>query len=555
MAEVHLATVGAMASGAKLAAIKTLHPNYAETARIKKLFADEASIGNQLYHPNIIQTYEFGDVDGVDFIALEYVHGKTLRELLLERALPVEVALYVMIQAAAGIGFAHRCRDSLGKEMNIVHRDISPKNILVSYEGQVKIADFGIARAQIAESETRTGEIKGTVSYMAPEQLRGSAVGPQADVYALGVTLFEVLTRQRLPEAGSPDYTAMARFKENRAIPTLDHWVPGLSKNLDGLLAQALAPRPEDRFADGDVFYRAILRIFEQLPDPLTMSEAISREMRLAFPNEVLRPPLAGFQLGSVSSQASIILPMPLDQPDGRGTANVTAMAPDPIRRAASEDTTHVPEDALGGPEQGGLIRALTVTELHESRPVTRFEVAQNKTKFSTWVFVLTLAMTLGAGVVLLRSDFLKRATAPGNGSVPAGIIDAAVIARAPAADSAARSASAPDAAAIRLSDSTNSALPSTVAASIHWRILSQPANAEVWVSGQKVGLTPLVWQVPAALQSAGSIRLKKRGYLSATRNADLTQAGRLKIRLTPKARTKPADAITLPHVEGLKPP
>lgn len=235
----------------RMVAIKRILPNIAEEADFKSMFIDEAKLSVLLSHANIAQVYELGDLHGSLYIAMEYVAGKDLR-FVFERArkhqdpLPIPLVCHVIQRVAEGLDHAHRKKDQAGRELNIVHRDVSPQNVLLSYDGEVKVIDFGIAKAAGWGTNTQTGVLKGKFGYMSPEQVMGEKVDRRSDVFALGVCLYELLTGERLFQ-GESDFSVLekvANVDVQRGSPKLH----GLPDDLAGIVSRALAKSPEDRY-------------------------------------------------------------------------------------------------------------------------------------------------------------------------------------------------------------------------------------------------------------------------------------------------------------------
>ena len=205
MGEVYLARQSGLDGFQKLLVIKTLLPHLCEDEEFITMFKDEARVTAQLIHPNICQVFEFDQVGGVYYMCMEYLRGEDLRRLWKAceaHGTPLRVPLIcrIIADAASGLDFAHRLRDAKGEPYHIVHRDISPQNILVSWDGGVKIVDFGIARARDVHEEA--GVIKGKFAYMSPEQARGEPVDCRSDVFAAGIVLYElVCARPLLPHS------------------------------------------------------------------------------------------------------------------------------------------------------------------------------------------------------------------------------------------------------------------------------------------------------------------------------------------------------------------
>jgi len=251
MGEVYLARQRGLAGFQKLVVIKTLLPQLCDDEEFIAMFTDEARLSAQLIHPNICQVFEFDEIGGTYYIAMEYLRGEDLRRLFRAcqeqgRPIPVPLICRIVADAAAGLAFAHSLRDPAGRPYGIVHRDISPQNILVTLDGGVKIIDFGIAKAAGRSQHTRTGALKGKCSYMSPEQAAGESVDARADIFALGIVLHELLTGRRLFKADD-DAQTLARVRECR-VPPPSQVDPRIDPGLDRIALQALAKAPADRY-------------------------------------------------------------------------------------------------------------------------------------------------------------------------------------------------------------------------------------------------------------------------------------------------------------------
>ncbi|HVH44357.1 MAG TPA: serine/threonine-protein kinase [Labilithrix sp.] len=251
MADVFLATARGQMGFSKLAVVKRLKPSLAEETGFRRMFLDEARLAARLNHPNIVHTYEVGEQDGVYFIAMEYLEGQSLNAVLketLRRGTKIEphVAVRVVADALSGLGYAHELCDYDGRPLRIIHRDISPHNVFVTYDGHTKIVDFGIAKAALSSTETEVGVLKGKVAYMSPEQALGKRLDARADLFAMGIVLWELIAQRRLMTGQSAANTLHKLM--NEPIPRLAELVPGVDPALDALVARALERDPEDRF-------------------------------------------------------------------------------------------------------------------------------------------------------------------------------------------------------------------------------------------------------------------------------------------------------------------
>lgn len=251
MAEIFLANQIGIQGFEKLVVIKRVLPNLSATDDFITMFLDEARIAARLDHPSIVRIYDLGEENGQFFIAMEYIAGEDLASVIqqskrLHIPLPPEFVADVGIGAAEALMFAHEMEDQAGKHMNLVHRDVSPSNILVTYQGGAKLVDFGIARAESNVSKTEGGQVKGKTNYLSPEQIRGSKVDGRTDIFALGITLHELLTGERLFRRDNALQTMNAILRGEVTIPS--QLRPDIPPELDDIVMRALATEPEDRY-------------------------------------------------------------------------------------------------------------------------------------------------------------------------------------------------------------------------------------------------------------------------------------------------------------------
>src|SRR5437762_8741170 len=201
MAEIFLARGVSTTGVERYCVLKRILRDRASDVLFVRMFLDEARLAAQLQHPNIAQVYDIGKLGDSYFFTMEYVHGETVRALLhraqgLRRTLPINSVLTIVAGAAAGLHHAHVRVGIDGRALDIVHRDVSPSNLMVSYEGSVKLVDFGVAKAADRMSETRSGTVKGKISYLSPEQCRGQSIDRRSDLFALGIVFWETLTTE-----------------------------------------------------------------------------------------------------------------------------------------------------------------------------------------------------------------------------------------------------------------------------------------------------------------------------------------------------------------------
>ena len=253
MAQIWLARQTGIQGFQKLVVVKKILPHLSENEEFVQMFLDEARIAARLNHPNIVQIHDLGKIGEEYFIAMEFIHGEDVRRVWKQadavgRPLPVPLACRVVIGACEGLHYAHVKADDQGRPLGIVHRDVSPQNILVSFEGGVKVVDFGIAKAADQATSTRTGVLKGKYSYMSPEQAQGQKLDHRSDVFAVGVVLYELLTGSRLFKRANEILTLNAVIECRVEPPSALRG--GIPPELDAVCLKALARRVEDRYPD-----------------------------------------------------------------------------------------------------------------------------------------------------------------------------------------------------------------------------------------------------------------------------------------------------------------
>jgi eukaryotic-like serine/threonine-protein kinase len=251
MAEIHLAKTHGIAGFEKYVALKMIHPNFSQDHQFIQMLIDEAKITVQLQHVNIAQTFDLGRVGDTFYITMEYVDGADLYKLLrksseLGRVFPIPLSAFIGKEVASGLDYAHRKRDHNGTSLGIVHRDVSPQNVLLSYAGEVKLVDFGIAKATMRARQTAAGVIKGKYYYMSPEQAWGERLDHRTDIFSAGILLYETLTGQMLYL--EDDLHKLLDMVRRADIPPPSSVRREVPPQLDAILMRALAKRPEDRY-------------------------------------------------------------------------------------------------------------------------------------------------------------------------------------------------------------------------------------------------------------------------------------------------------------------
>ncbi|MBI2896727.1 MAG: serine/threonine protein kinase [Deltaproteobacteria bacterium] len=250
MAEVLLAQERGLQGFRRRVVIKRVLPHLADDPEFVAMFNAEARLAARLVHPGIVHVYEFGCYEGSYFLSMEYVEGASLAQIarrLGTRRLPIEHALKIVASICEALQYTHTLRDEESRPLGLVHRDVSPQNILVSVHGTVKLADFGIAKAtESSTNSTRAGTIKGKFAYMAPERLMGTGADLRSDIFSAGVVLWELLTGSRLYAANEPGQIVTKILSD--PVPNVGDLAPGIPPEFDAIVARALAKRPEDRY-------------------------------------------------------------------------------------------------------------------------------------------------------------------------------------------------------------------------------------------------------------------------------------------------------------------
>ncbi len=286
MAEVWLASREGPHGFRKEIALKRILPAYAQDPQYVRAFLHEGRIGSTLSHPNVVEVIEAGVVDGIYYLAMEYVDGCDLRGVLdafrrARRFPPLAFTLNLVADLCAALEHVHEARGHDGRPLGLVHRDVSPHNLLVSHEGRVKLTDFGIVKAVDQGFRTQTGVMKGKIAYLAPEQARLGTLDRRTDIYQAGIVFYELLCLQH-PFIGSVPTETLARIAQGRTKRPR-RLRPELPQIVEDCLRDALRPRPEDRYQSAAAFGRACEFALAALGLPRSQ-EPIRAQMTLLFP-------------------------------------------------------------------------------------------------------------------------------------------------------------------------------------------------------------------------------------------------------------------------------
>jgi serine/threonine protein kinase len=342
MAEVFLARQQLNGGGQRLCVVKRLWPEMVGDLDLIDMFLDEARLAARLSHPNLVPVYDFGEYAGAQYIAMEYVPGRTLADVLQEQSarksfVPFPVAARIVAQVADALDYAHRATDADGRPLQVVHRDISPQNILLSSSGAVKLIDFGIAKSKGERLQTRVGYIKGKLGYMSPEQASARPLDARSDLFSLGLVLFELLTNAK-PIPQRDDITLMLEAVRKGVVEPLERYRDGIPEPLKDILARVTQRERALRFQ------RASELGFE-------LERFILRHGVVVAGEHVAR--LVGFEL----PQASSFAPTPeveLGSPAGEPEQTARIGAPEPTlilpTPTAPQPAVHTHTQRMGAP-------------------------------------------------------------------------------------------------------------------------------------------------------------------------------------------------------------
>jgi serine/threonine-protein kinase len=293
----------------KMVVVKMVQPQFSNDEAFARMFQDELNITFGMLHPNIMQVYDYGKTNGQLYTAMEYIHGANLKQYLdrlkeKKVVFPVEISCFIISQVCLGLHYAHTYTDKLtGKPYNIVHRDISPHNIMLTYDGAVKVIDFGIAKATTNSEATQAGTIKGKLSYLAPEYLDGLELDARYDEFAVGITLWEMLCSRKLFQANN-DLAVLKQIQACKITPPSEI-NPSVPKELDAIVMKALSKDRAHRYENLDQMNRALVRFLYSTYPEFNASDLNSFAEDL-FQNEITKDQAKFVEYGSVDTQIYI---------------------------------------------------------------------------------------------------------------------------------------------------------------------------------------------------------------------------------------------------------
>jgi serine/threonine protein kinase len=514
----------------RLVVLKLILPHLAEDDEFLNMFVEEARLVGRLRHPNLVTILDLLEIEGRQCLAMEYVQGDDLRRVdkharLKGQLLPPGLVLRIIAEAAAGLDYAHQARDAQGQPLKLVHRDVSPQNILVGFDGGVKIIDFGVAKAAGSSQHTATGVLKGKYPYMSPEQASGQAIDGRSDQFALGVVLWELLTGKRLFK-GETDLMTLRLVKDCQ-VPFPSQLNPKLPPGLDDVVMRALEASPQKRFSDCGAFRLAL--------------EDYILQMRLQASSAHLAAYLRGLYAERISHEAD---PARLDQLsedsdlDSKGDASRSSLrsgmqppgTPSRSPGPRGETRSRRAVDALVGPAP---------TPRHEPPPArgtVSLAAVPGPSRFPKVAMVVGGAVTLllaGTAVVFLRP-------LPSEGSAPPRVAlhtpppEARPPPPPPAGDPA----------------------PPEEPRKAQLMLTSEPQGAQVHAEGSALGKTPLALRLPPDAPPL-QVTVSMEGYEPVTRPVSAADGPTVQValerRAAPGPKPGPAKKPGTPPSLGIK--
>jgi serine/threonine-protein kinase len=486
MATVHLGRLRGPAGFSRTVAIKRLHPQFARDPEFVSMFLDEARLAARVQHPNVVSVLDVVAAEGELFLVMDYVHGESFARLLTAAQAGGAPVLPRLVTAIAtnvldGLHAAHEARNERGDPLNIVHRDVSPQNVMVGADGVARVLDFGIAKASArANATTRDGQLKGKVPYMAPEQITGDAIDRRTDVYSASVMLWEALTGRRLfPQNDAITIARMVLDREHAPPSTV---TPGVPPELDAIVLKGLARDPEHRWATAHEMAAALERAW-----PTGSAREVGEWVR-----SVAADPL-GARAASIAEIENAELPAPPAKSSGRGRISSLVSAPDDVTVAAIDPATRQGEPV------SALTNAATTSETDASHPAAGLP----KRRRAVWAGSAA-AGAIAVGVVIWAASPRSRpVSAPAAAARVESVESALVAASSPPAETASTPAPEPPPSAMASgTPASSSAAPPRAAASApspRRAVPSRPA------AGSRPGCSP-----PYTIDANG-VRVPKR--------------------------------------------
>lgn len=547
MAEVYLAKSTGATGLNKFFAIKRILPQFSKNEEFVSMFKEEANVAINLNHSNVVSIFDFGVEHSQFYLVMDYVEGRNLRQIINElkknnRSFSIDQALFMVKETAAGLDHAHRCTDSKsGRPLNITHRDMSPQNIMVSFEGEVKVIDFGIAKAETEQEETKAGTLKGKFGYMSPEQAEGLQIDPRTDVFALGIVLWELLANDRL-FTGSNEAAILRKVRDCQ-IPSIRKVNPTVPPELERIVMKALAKDRNVRYQTAANFHRDLNRFLNtQFPDfsPQDFSQFIRESFKTAYQegrdkliqySKVEAPNPQKYFEPTVTSVPHLGTPQPpTELPnessegiDGKEVASEPEMPPGlAVEQKVKINLDGVRDANMGMAKKqknlnntninhaGTAVKPIpnfnktSITNLHQTRVTQRGQRPKGD-DFSGLIFKFAIVAVLGLGGVWGYKNIYKSKTPPVKVTTNQQKLDSGVI---------------------------EQASKTTVKVSVN----SSPTGANIYLDGKDSGYyTPAILTVEA--NKAVKFLLKKEGYLEYTVEQKFDQTSQVNATLQPTTK------------------
>jgi serine/threonine-protein kinase len=461
MAEIFRAWLPSVDGGGRLMVLKCVQAGLGEDQEFLQMFQSEIRVTMGLNHPNIVQLYDFGEIEDRPFIAMELVEGKNLKQLAtraqqLGNPLLPEFCVQLITQAAAGLHYAHTYKEpASGTPLNIIHRDISPQNLLVSYEGNLKIIDFGIAKATSNRQTTQAGIIKGKPSYLSPEQIDGEVLDGRSDVFSLGAVLWELLAGRKL-FAGKSDIDVIRMIQDcSKTVVPPSSINPNVPKELDKIVLKSLTQKRDDRFKNAEEMQRTLHRFLYAYKPDFDPSD-FAKYIQGIFKDDMLEEQKSVREFNMEAKELLEIAAAAPDEPSLTGKSKRTSSA---VFKMESQSAS-IKIDLQASPKTKKDLPSLRESPYLEAVTGTRIKArakeAEKKSSSSFGNILLLLLIAGGAGAYLYP-DTVKSLIAQVTGGEPHATAPAATSARAPVAN---QPAAQPPAQSVATAPDTQPATP-----------------------------------------------------------------------------------------------
>ncbi|MCC6278056.1 MAG: serine/threonine protein kinase [Oligoflexia bacterium] len=522
MAEVYRAKAPGAEGIGKIIAIKRILPQYSANSEFIQMFKSEAKIAINLANSSIAQIFEFGEEEGTFYLAMEFIDGRNLRQVLsrcakLQKALTIEQCVFLMGQVANALDYAHRCTDkNSGTPLNIIHRDMSPQNIMLSFEGEVKIVDFGIAKAESKIESTRAGTLKGKFGYMSPEQCEGMELDARTDIFSTGIVLWELLSGERLFVANN-EVNTIRKIRECK-IPSLRKINPNIHEELERITNKALARDRSLRYQTSAELYRDLSRFLYKVNPEFTQHE-LGLILKTLFKDEIVEDRKKVQDFAKISFQA-----LPKEERTvlvNDGTKTFTATSLSDINHVLGKKEVDLPKNLLSE-------EAMNAKNIDLNIKVDRIEMAKKVISSQTPKQQSSFTRTTGVNPLGTNTSITSLGRGSGLGRfVPlmfvfVGLALGAqyVVNNKEKFFGSNRQVASPQA------DNTQATKPSTptLPKEFNLFIRSVPNGASIEIDGQPSGETPREVKVPAG--KPFRIGLKRQGFIPYYKDYQIDKAG-----------------------------